>query len=60
MSTSEQYVVVVNHEEQFSIWAAGKQLPEGWKPVGEPKNREDCLSYIEENWIDMRPKSLRS
>ncbi len=53
------YLVVVNHEEQYSIWPDGKQIPDGWKPIGEARPKADCLAYIEEVWTDMRPLSLR-
>lgn len=54
-----QYYVVMNHEEQYSIWPTYKPIPRGWKSVGETKNNEECLKYIEEVWTDMRPLSLR-
>jgi len=53
------YFVVINDEEQYSIWPAHREIPEGWKAVGEAQAREACLAYIEENWTDMRPKSVR-
>ncbi len=54
------YLVVVNHEEQYSIWPKWKQdLPLGWKAVGKEGFKEECLAYIEEVWTDMRPLSLR-
>jgi MbtH protein len=64
MSYNEQedttiYAVVVNHEEQYSIWPAGRDLPLGWKTVGKQGSKEECLAYIEEVWTDMRPLSLR-
>lgn len=55
----EQYVVVVNDEAQYSIWPAGRELPAGWRPVGEPAARQECLDHIAEVWTDMRPLSLR-
>lgn len=55
----ELYFVVINHEEQYSIWPYYKKIPDGWKPIGDPKTKEQCLSYIEEVWVDMRPLSLR-
>jgi len=54
-----RYTVVVNHEEQYSIWFADRELPLGWKEVGKTGSKEECLSYIEEVWTDMRPLSLR-
>jgi MbtH protein len=54
------YLVVVNHEEQYSIWPKWKQeLPLGWKSVGKEGIKTECLAYIEEVWTDMRPLSLR-
>jgi MbtH protein len=51
--------VVVNHEEQYSVWAADLDVPAGWRPVGEPRPRKECLDHIAEVWTDMRPLSLR-
>ncbi|MCL7491273.1 MbtH family NRPS accessory protein [Streptomyces sp. MCA2] len=61
MSTdrSERHLVVVNAEEQYSIWPEGKTLPSGWRAVQEPAPKEQCLAYIETHWTDMRPLSLR-
>jgi MbtH protein len=53
------YRVVVNHEEQYSIWPDGNPIPDGWQPVGAARPKEECLTYIEEVWTDMRPLSLR-
>lgn len=54
-----QYIVVVNHEEQYSIWPAHKEPPPGWRPVGEAASKAECLTAIGELWTDMRPLSLR-
>jgi MbtH protein len=53
------YVVVVNGEEQYSIWPAGRQIPLGWRAVGKQGSKAECLDYIEQVWTDMRPLSLR-
>lgn len=53
------YDVVVNHEEQYSIWPVGRDLPGGWTNVGKQGPKPDCLAYINEVWTDMRPLSLR-
>lgn len=53
------YKVVVNHEEQYSIWPADKENPLGWNSVGKTGTKAECLKYIEEVWTDMRPLSLR-
>lgn len=53
------YRVVVNHEEQYSIWPADREIPLGWKDAGFTGLKADCLDYIKEVWTDMRPLSLR-
>ena len=53
------YTVVVNHEEQYSIWPADREMPLGWRDVGKSGPKPDCLAYIKEVWTDMRPLSLR-
>jgi MbtH protein len=53
------YRVVVNDEEQYSIWPAGWQPPAGWRQVGNIRTKEGCLAYISAVWTDMRPRSLR-
>jgi uncharacterized protein YbdZ (MbtH family) len=53
------YKVVVNHEEQYSIWPIYKEIPLGWKEVGKSGQKSECLDYIKEVWTDMRPLSLR-
>jgi len=53
------YKVVVNHEEQYSIWPADREPPLGWREVGKQGPKADCLAYIKDVWTDMRPLSLR-
>ncbi len=53
------YKVVVNEEEQYSIWFADCEPPPGWREAGKEGPKEKCLAYIEKVWTDMRPKSLR-
>jgi len=53
------HVVVMNDEEQYSIWPADKKIPDGWHAVGTRGSKAECLQYIEETWTDMRPLSLR-
>jgi MbtH protein len=53
------YSVVINHEEQYSIWPENRELPLGWNAVGKTGSKQECLDYIEEVWTDMRPLSLR-
>ncbi|HVV83420.1 MAG TPA: MbtH family NRPS accessory protein [Kofleriaceae bacterium] len=53
------YRVVVNHEEQYSIWPIGRELPAGWREVDKQGPKAECLAYIEQVWTDMRRLSLR-
>lgn len=53
------YKVVVNHEEQYSIWPSDRDNPLGWNDVGKVGPKSECLAYIKEVWTDMRPLSLR-
>lgn len=53
------YKVVVNHEEQYSIWPANQENALGWRDVGKSGLKQECLDYIKEVWTDMRPLSLR-
>lgn len=56
---ADAYKVVINHEEQYSIWSADRELPRGWKDAGFRGTNQECFDYIEEVWTDMRPLSLR-
>ena len=53
------YDVVMNDEEQYSIWPADRDLPNGWKTAGKRGTKDECLAHIEIVWTDMRPLSLR-
>ena len=53
------YKVVLNHEEQYSIWPADRENPKGWRDGGKTGQKAECLAYIKEVWTDMRPLSLR-
>jgi MbtH protein len=53
------YKVVINHEEQYSIWPADRKNPLGWRDAGKSGTKAECLAYIGEVWTDMRPLSLR-
>lgn len=64
MSTNDRedttiYKAVVNHEEQYSIWPADRELPLGWNDAGKQGLKAEVLAWIEEVWTDMRPLSLR-
>ena len=54
-----QYKVVLNHEEQYSIWPADRENAPGWRDAGQSGTKAECLAYIERVWTDMRPLSLR-
>ena len=53
------YKVVVNHEEQYSIWPADRENPLGWRDAGKSGQKAECLDHIKTVWTDMRPLSLR-
>jgi MbtH protein len=54
-----QFNVVINDEQQYSIWPGNKPVPAGWQLTGFSGSKETCLAHIDENWTDMRPLSLR-
>ncbi|QHY99226.1 MbtH-like protein [Streptomyces sp. S4.7] len=53
-----EYLVLVNEENQHSLWPAFAAVPDGWRVAHPASSRESCLEHIERNWTDMRPKSL--
>jgi MbtH protein len=57
--SDRSYLVVLNDEEQYSVWWADRALPAGWRAEGTAGTREECLARIGEVWTDMRPLSLR-
>jgi MbtH protein len=56
---TQSFVVVLNDEEQYSIWPADRDLPLGWRGDGVSGSKAECLAHISEAWTDMRPRSLR-
>jgi MbtH protein len=56
---TREYVVLVNIEEQYSLWLADLEVPKGWREVFARNNKKACLEYVKEVWTDMRPLSLR-
>jgi len=56
---TSQYKVVINQEEQYSIWQADRENPPGWLDAGKTGTKAECLAYIGEVWTDMRPLSVR-
>jgi MbtH protein len=64
MSEGEQedrtvYKVLINHEEQYSLWPADLEIPAGWREAGKSGPKDECVAYVDEVWTDMRPLSLR-
>ncbi len=56
---TRHYTVLVNAEEQYSIWLADAEVPPGWRTVGKVGTKQECLDYVRAVWTDMRPLSLR-
>lgn len=54
-----EFLVLINHEEQYSLWPSFAAVPDGWTVVKQAASRQECVDYIDENWVDMRPLSLR-
>jgi MbtH protein len=59
-SDTIQFHVVINPEQQYSIWPGYRDIPAGWQTVGVSGTRAQCLEYIDATWTDMRPASLRA
>jgi len=58
-TSADRFTVVINDEEQYSVWWSEREMPPGWQAVGKEGTRQECLEYIEEVWTDMRPRSVR-
>ncbi|MBP2847071.1 MbtH family protein [Dickeya oryzae] len=54
------FLVVINEQQQYSLWPEFAAVPAGWQVVYGPQSREACIAYTETNWQDMRPASLRA
>ena len=53
------HIVLINHEEQYSLWLADLEIPEGWRQVWGPESKDACMKWVDEVWTDLRPLSLR-
>ncbi|HEY2236955.1 MAG TPA: MbtH family protein [Candidatus Angelobacter sp.] len=53
-----EFLVLINHELQYSLWSSFLEVPAGWTPAGVRGKKKECLEWVETNWTDMRPKSL--
>ena len=58
-SQIDRYIVLINAEEQYSLWPAAKSIPSGWAETGHEGDKASCMTYVDNHWTDMRPKSLR-
>jgi uncharacterized protein YbdZ (MbtH family) len=56
---TSEYVVLINAEEQYSLWLSDVRVPEGWTRVSGPAPKAECVAYVDRVWTDMRPRSLR-
>lgn len=56
---SGEFYVLVNDEDQYSLWPTFADVPDGWRTVFGPAGRAESVAYVDENWTDMRPRSLR-
>ena len=59
MDDNARYQVLRNDEEQYSLWPATHEVPQGWYPVDKEGTKDECSAYVDEVWTDMRPASLR-
>ena len=53
------HIVLINHEEQYSLWRADMDIPNGWRQCFGPDSRDSCIAWVDKVWTDMRPLSLR-
>jgi MbtH protein len=58
-NSEQQFVVLINDEEQYSLWPQGKAVPAGWRAAGKEGSKSECCDYVDSVWTDMRPLSLR-
>jgi MbtH protein len=58
-TTPDDWIVVVNEEEQYSLWPRVNSIPQGWRAVTSGLPKAAAVAYVETHWVDMRPKSLR-
>ncbi|SDI12876.1 MbtH protein [Actinokineospora alba] len=53
------YLVLINDEEQYSLWPAHREIPSGWRAEGTTGSKDECSAHVDRVWTDMRPRSLR-
>ncbi|MDQ1006682.1 MbtH protein [Streptomyces sp. V4I23] len=54
------YQVLVNHEDQYALYPAARELPDGWTPAGFSGTEDECAAHVDAHWTDMRPRSVRT
>jgi MbtH protein len=59
MDDDARYQVLRNDEDQYSLWLADLDVPAGWQPAGVEGSKDECSTYVDQVWTDMRPRSLR-
>lgn len=59
MDTNQEFIVLINDEEQHSLWPSAKEIPAGWTQVGPTGSWDECTAYVDENWTDIAPLSHR-
>lgn len=59
MEQNQEFIILINHEEQHSLWPSTKEIPAGWTQVGPTGTWEECTAYVDENWTDITPLSQR-
>ena len=57
---SGEWLVLVNDEQQYSLWPAARAIPAGWREAGARGSRSDCIAWVDRTWVDMTPASLRA
>jgi len=59
MQDDIRFQVLVNDEEQYSLWPLANDVPAGWRPTGVTGGKQECMDHVDQVWTDMRPRSLR-
>ncbi len=57
---SGDFMLLINHEEQYGIWPVNKSIPPNWRSAGVTGSKDECLAYVRKVWTDMRPLSIRT
>jgi MbtH protein len=57
--SNPDFIVLINDEEQYSLWSSSNSVPDGWRVVHGPAAKQACLDYVDEVWKDLTPRSVR-